>query len=88
MIIVSKRILKVFKLSCKISNFVNQNLDVLSSNMEQDLDSNVVNVSHYLADNLKCDFISAVSGVSLNVSGKQICVEAASMINETGLNIF
>ena len=48
----------------------------------------MINLCCYLAENYEDEFITATSDSGLTFSGQMLAVEAASMMNAVGLNIY
>ena len=73
-----------FRQNCKYSDFVNQTSDKISYNIEKNVCSNVIHSFHYLNDNFKDEFISAVGDAGFNFSNQISHVETISMMSDDG----
>ena len=75
-------------------NNINMNLEKWDGHGRKELNDNnyytsiTINLCCYLVDNNKNEFITIASDSGLTFSGQMLAVEAASMMNAVGLNIY
>ena len=76
-----------FKQNLKRNNFIRSMLGALSSNVEENIISSLINLCHYIAECYEDEFVLATDDSDLTISGSMSTIETASMINDVGINI-